>query len=89
MSDVRTTDEKLAPVATATGGGIYWVGPGSIPDVRRVEPGRSTSGRSWMGFRANGDYIVTGVHETPLVPGVLALLLALGAFIAAWRREGR
>jgi hypothetical protein len=25
----------------------------------------------------------------PLVPGLLALLLALGAFIAAWRREGR
>ena len=42
-----------------------------------------------MGFRANGDYIVTGVHETPLVPGALALLLALGAFIVAWRREGR
>jgi len=89
MSDVRTTDEKLSPITTATGGGIYWVGPGSIPDVRRVEPGRSASGRSWMGFRANGDYIVTGVHETPLVPGALALLLALGAFIAAWRREGR
>ena len=89
MSDVRTTDEKLSPITAATGGGIYWAGPGSIPDVRRVEPGRSASGRSWMGFRANGDYIVTGVHETPLVPGALALLLALGAFIAAWRREGR
>jgi len=89
MSDVRATDEKLSPAAAATGGGIYWVGPGSIPEVRRVEPGRSTSGRSWMGFRANGDYIVTGVHETPLVPGALALLLALGAFIVAWRREGR
>jgi hypothetical protein len=32
---------------------------------------------------------VTGVHETPLLPGLLALLLALGTFIAAWRREGR
>ena len=45
--------------------------------------------QSWMGFRANGDFIVTGVKEIPLLPGFLALLLALGTFIAAWRREGR
>jgi hypothetical protein len=89
MSDVRATDERLSPAVGATGGGLFWVGPGSIPDIRRVAPERSTSGRGWMGFRANGDYIVTGVHETPLLPGLLALLLALGTFIAAWRREGR
>jgi hypothetical protein len=32
---------------------------------------------------------VTGVKEVPLLPGFLALLLALGTFILAWRREGR
>ena len=89
MSDVRATDEKLMPAITATGGGLFWVGPGAIPDTRRVGPDRTAAGRGWMGFRANGDYVVTGVHEMPLVPGLLALLLALGAFIAAWRREGR
>ncbi|MGO8914404.1 MAG: hypothetical protein ACLQJR_00685 [Stellaceae bacterium] len=89
LADVRTTDAKLRPAAQATGGGIYWVGPGALPDLRRVEPDRTSAGRSWMGFRANGDYIVTGVKEIPLLPGVLALLLALGTFIAAWRREGR
>ncbi len=89
LADVRTTDAKLRPAAQATGGGIYWVGPGALPDTRRVDPDRSSAGRSWMGFRANGDYIVTGVKEIPLLPGVLVLLLALGTFIAAWRREGR
>ncbi|HKX09757.1 MAG TPA: hypothetical protein VJN67_16275, partial [Stellaceae bacterium] len=89
MSDVRATDEKLGPAVSATGGGLFWVGPGSIPEIRRVAPERAASGRGWLGLRANGDYIVTGVHETPLLPGLLALFLALGTFILAWRREGR
>ena len=86
---MRTTAEKLAPAAQATGGGIFWIGPGAIPDIRRVAPDRSSAGRNWMGFRANGDYVVTGFSEMPLLPGFPALLLTLGAFIAAWRREGR
>ena len=89
MSDVRATDEKLGPAVSATGGGLFWVGPGTIPEIRRVAPERAASGRGWLGLRANGDYIVTGVHETPLLPGLLALFLALGTFILAWRREGR
>jgi hypothetical protein len=41
-----------------------------------------------MGFRANGDYTVSGFSETPLLPGVAALLLIVGGLLAAWRREG-
>jgi hypothetical protein len=89
LADVRTTDEKLKPAVQATGGSIHWVGPGPLPDVRRVDPDRSANGRNWIGFRANGDYVVTGVKEMPLLPALLALLLALATFIAAWRREGR
>jgi len=89
LADVRATSEKLQPAIQATGGGLYWVGPGSLPDLRRVSADRATSGRNWIGFRENGDYVVTGVKETSLLPGVFALLLALAAFIAAWRREGR
>jgi len=89
MSNVRATDEKLSPAVGVTGGGSFWVGPGTIPEVRRVAPERAAAGRGWIGLRANGDYIVTGVHDTPLLPGLLALFLALGTFIAAWRREGR
>jgi hypothetical protein len=89
MSDVRTTAEKTQPVVNATGGGTFWVGSGPLPDVRRVSTDRSAAGRGWLGFRANGDYVVTGLSEVPLLPGIAALLLALGTLIAAWRREGR
>jgi hypothetical protein len=89
LADVRTTEQKVAADVAATGGGTYWVGPGSIPDIRRVGPDRTASGRGWMGLRQNGDYVVTGVSEMPLLPGLFALLLALGAFLLAWRREGR
>jgi hypothetical protein len=89
LADVRTTDQKVAADVAASGGGSYWVGPGSIPDIRRVGQDRTAAGRGWMGLRQNGDYVVTGVSEMPLLPGLFALLLALGAFLLAWRREGR
>jgi hypothetical protein len=88
FADVRTTPEKLAPIAAATGGGVFWVGSGKVPEIRRVSPGRAAAGRNWMGFRANGDYTVTGLSETPLLPGIAALLLVVGGLLAAWRREG-
>ena len=50
---------------------------------------RTAAGRNWLGLRQNGDFVVTGVSETPLLPGLGALILALGAFLLAWRREGR
>ena len=89
MSDVRATGEKVKDDVAATGGGVFWLGTEGVPEIRRVDPGRSASGSGWLGLRANGDYAVTGVAETPLLPGALALLLALGFLILAWRREGR
>jgi hypothetical protein len=58
-------------------------------DVRRVRPGRAMTGRDWMGLAQRGDYDVVGVETTPLLPGVLVLLLGIGGLMAAWRREGR
>ena len=89
LADVRTTLEKLAPAAKATGGGVFWSGDGAIPEVRRVSSGRAASGHNWMGFRENGDYVVTGFSEVPLLPAIAAMLLTLALLIAAWRREGR
>jgi hypothetical protein len=88
FADVRTTPDKLAPIVTATGGGIFWAGSGTIPEIRRVAPERAAAGRNWMGLRANGDYTVTGFSELPLLPGIAALLLIVGGLLAAWRREG-
>jgi len=88
FADVRATPDKLAPLSTATGGGVFWIANG-VPEVRRVAAGRMTAGSNWLGFRQNAGYVVAGFSETPLLPGIAALLLAVGTLIAAWRREGR
>ena len=93
FADVRTTEENVKPVVLASGGQVLWLSDG-MPDVRRVRPGRDAGGREpggrgWIGFRANGDFIVTGVTQVPLLPGLGLFALALGALVLAWRREGR
>jgi len=93
LADVRTTEELVKPVVVASGGQVLWLTDGQ-PDIRRVRPGREAgarepSGRGWIGFRANGDYIVTGVTQLPLLPGLVLFALALGMLVLAWRREGR
>jgi hypothetical protein len=88
FADVRATPDKLAPLVAASGGGAYWIADG-VPEIRRVASGRATAGHGWLGLRENEDYTVAGFSETPLLPGIAALLLAIGALIAAWRREGR
>jgi len=89
QSDLRTTPDLLAGVTAATGGGVVWLADGEHLDLRRTKPERARSGRGWLGFPAHGDYQVTGLSETPLVPASGLLLLTLAALLLAWRREGR
>ena len=89
FADVRATPDKLDPVIKAQGGSVHWLADGKLPELRRVAPERTVAGRGWIGLRANGDYIVRGVTDIPLLPALLTLLLALGTMIFAWRREGR
>ncbi len=87
FSDVVTSEKAIAPLAKATRGGVVWAVDGQ-PDIRRPGPDRALAGRGWLGLRANGDYVVRGVDEIPLLPALLALAIALATLIAAWRREG-
>ncbi len=93
FSDVRATEKALAPVAAATGGGLLWAATDPEPEIRRVRPGRDLAGAGvggpWIGFRANGDFVVTGVRQTGLLPGLAVLILVLAGLASAWRREGR
>ncbi len=89
LSDLRTTDEVLGPVAEATGGGVVWLEDDGVPDIRRVRPDRLSAGGDWIGMRANGDYLVTGVAEGSLLPPGLVLILVISGLLAAWRREGQ
>jgi hypothetical protein len=89
---VRTTEDRLKPLAAASGGQVLWLADGA-PDLRRIRPGRETGAgggaRAWIGMQANGDHVVAGVLQVPLLPALAVFALGLGALLAAWRREGR
>jgi hypothetical protein len=92
MADVRTTENVVRVASAATGGQVLWLVDGP-PDIRRVRlsrdtGGREPSGRGWIGMRANGDYIVAGITQLPLLPGIGLFALGLITLILAWRREG-
>ncbi|MBT3767268.1 MAG: hypothetical protein HOB79_11280 [Rhodospirillaceae bacterium] len=88
LADLRATDEILAPVARATGGGVNWITDG-LPTVRRTKTDKDTSGKGWIGLRRNGAFVVSGVSQIPLMTGFVILVLLLGGLTAAWWREGK
>ena len=94
LADLRATASILAPLARASRGGVHWLGAESrgaaplVPELRRVEAGRSASGSAWIGLAARHDHIVTGIAGLALLPAWLALPMMLGLLLAAWRREG-
>ncbi|MDX2222507.1 MAG: hypothetical protein SFV21_07155, partial [Rhodospirillaceae bacterium] len=87
--DVNATPDRLAPVVEATGGGTYWLADGGTPAIRRITPGRTPHGSTWLGLNANREFVVTGVNLISLVPALLALLAVMAGAMAAWWREGR
>jgi hypothetical protein len=89
FADVRATPVPLTPIATASGGGMFWIGSGGGPDLRRVREDRAAHGRDWLALLQRRDYDVTGVEQIPLLPAAAVLLLAVGGLMLAWRREGR
>jgi hypothetical protein len=66
--DVRPTDKRLAPLATATGGKLAWLKDGTPS----------------LAFSADARTRITGTRSTPLLPAWLALLLSVGVAAAMW-----
>ena len=87
IADLRATASILSPIARSSGGSVRFIAAG-VPDLRRTEPGRETSGSGWIGLPRRNDHIVTGVRSIPLLPPWAALPLLLGLVLIAWRREG-
>ncbi|GLK51322.1 glutamine amidotransferase [Maricaulis virginensis] len=91
-ADLRPTGDALDPFVEATGGGWYPVGDGAdadLPALRRTRAGADQAGRTWLGLTRNERYVVEASTRTPLLPGLLAVLL-LAAFLGlGWWREGR
>ncbi len=87
-TDMRTSAKPMQALLQGSGGGAFWLSDG-MPDIRRVKPDRTSRGRGWLGLRASGEYTVSGVEQTPVLPALAVLLLFLGLTMLAWRREGR
>jgi hypothetical protein len=73
----------------AASGGAVAVLHSAMPDLRRVAPGRPTSGRGWLGVVERGAYVTTDLRRAPLLPGWLWLLMAGLLALAGWLREAR
>jgi hypothetical protein len=87
---LEATGDMIRPLADATSGGIYTLEAASdAPSIRMVGRRADAAGTNWMGLRERGAYAVRNSTSLPLLPGLLASLLALGALIWAWRREGQ
>ena len=86
-ADLRATATVLEPVARASGGSVRFIGNG-MPELRRIEMGRTSSGSGWIGLPRRRDHVVTGLDAIPLLPPWVALPMLLALIVVAWRREG-
>lgn len=87
--DLRRNSAALAPLVAATGGREAALDETGWPSLRIVSPGRDRYGRDWLGIVDRAAFRVTGIDRTPLLPGLLLLLLSISALAWAWQREGR
>jgi hypothetical protein len=88
-ADPRAATTQLRALVEETGGGIQMVSTRGQPIWRRMPADSAMAGSGWLGLKQNADYTVTGVRNTPLLPGWVALLLTLGLVMLAWRRESK
>ena len=100
MNEVTATDEKLKPLAEATGGGVFWSRGGGllssvssdavdVPRVSMLANARVLAGSGWLGLRDREAHVTRGVSLTPMFTGIFALVALLAFITLAWWREGR
>lgn len=89
--EVTSTKDVLAPLASATGGGMWRIADlaGSAPRVVGVRSGERFAGTDWLGLKLRDASIVRGLGLFPIFAGLSGLLLLLAGVAAAWAREGR
>ena len=98
MSEVTATEQKMKPIADATGGGVFWTkskgssGPATDVDVPRISMMTSAkvmAGSGWLGLKDRQAFLTRGVKLTPMFTGFAALSALLALIALAWWREGR
>lgn len=88
LFSVKTTEEKLAPVMSASQGGAVWLDDTPEPRVQFLSNSSRYAGNNWVGLRRNSGYAVTGVRDIALMPEWASLFILLCLLIFAWWREG-
>jgi hypothetical protein len=98
MSDVTASAKALQPMASQTGGGVFWTGSRetvadpaavNVPRVSMLTTAKVFSGSDWMALKDREAYMTRGVKIFPLFTGLLALAALLALMTLAWWREGR
>jgi len=91
FAEVTSTRDVVAPIAMATGGGVWRLADlnGTVPRVVQVSSGERRAGEDWMGLSTRDVSVVKGIGLFPVFAGLSGLLLLLGALGLAWIREGR
>ncbi len=100
MSEVTATDEKMKPIADATGGGVFWTRSTGllsaatsvavdVPRISMMSNAKVMAGSGWLGLRDREAFLTRGVKLTPMFTGLAALSALLALIALAWWREGR
>jgi hypothetical protein len=92
--EVASTQEKLRPLAEATGGTVRRLAPDggeaiTLPRLLEMRESSLYGGADWIGVKHGAATALKGVSTTPLALGLPALCALLGAAILVWTLEGR
>ncbi len=88
LSEVVPSDAVLAPLARATGGGVFWLRDG-MPDIRRPAPRAAAAGRGWLGLPRRDASRAGSVKAAPMLPAWAWALLLAALLGLTWWRESR
>jgi hypothetical protein len=100
MSEVTATEDKMKPIADATGGGVFWTkatgllasasaSAVDVPRISMLSNAKVMAGSGWLGLKDREAFLTRGVKLTPMFTGLAALSALLALIALAWWREGR
>ena len=100
MNEVTATEDKMKPIAEATGAGVFWTRTSSllasatgttveVPRVTLLSNAKLLAGSGWLGLKDRDAHLTRGVKLTPMFTGFAALSALLFLLAMAWWREGR
>ncbi|MGO4682753.1 hypothetical protein [Hyphomicrobium sp. 2TAF46] len=98
MSEVTATDQKMKPIADATGGGVFWTKASNalatatdvdVPRISMMSAAKVMAGSGWLGLKDRQAFLTRGVKLTPMFTGLAALSALLALIALAWWREGK